>query len=409
MLINLERAREQMAEAGLDALVLATPLNVIYASDFASEYLLGRFEDWAAAVILPARADASAVLVIQEFDLPYFVEQPSWIETVQLFGNPWSSVGAFMGETLERELSTELRRRLSALRAKLRPSQQPSFMAAVTRALVDQGLAQAKLGCDDLRLARRLEDLGMGGNRPLGDALQLMRRIRMVKSADELAIITRGAGINAAGLESVIAKGRSGIAEDDLIRTYRATLVDHDARWLGERGMMFGTGDASSFSLPASHERLLTPGQVVVLDCLGTYKSYHMDLARTAVIGEPTADQLHRYEAVKTALLAVEDTIRPGVHTEEIRKLTRTIIGGFGLRPELVSVTTHGLGLEVFEFPYEDSLVKGFSLEKGMIINTEVFYRDPDLGSFHLEDSVVVEQDDCRLLHPLSRDLVRFE
>jgi len=172
--------------------------------------------------------------------------------------------------------------------------------------------------------------------------------------------------------------------------------------------MMFGPGDASSFSLPLSAERTLTRGDAIVLDCLGTWQGYYMDLARTGVVGEPTAAQKHRYEAVLTALRAVEDTMKAGTHTPDVRELVRDTIAGFGLRRELVSVTTHALGLEVFEFPYPDSLAAGFALEAGMIVNTEVFYRDPELGSFHLEDSVAVSATGCSLLHPVPRDLVVF-
>jgi hypothetical protein len=37
-----------------------------------------------------------------------------------------------------------------------------------------------------------------------------------------------------------------------------------------------------------------------------------------------------------------------------------------------------------------------------------VFYRDVDLGSFHLEDSVLLRENGCRLLHEVPRDLVEF-
>lgn len=406
MLLNLERARRLLREAGLDGAVLATTTNVCYASGFASEYLLGRFEDWSAAVILPASADAEPVLVIQEFDLPTLAERPSWIKAVEMFGNPWSSVGVYMGETLERNLSNDLRRNLAAKRAELRPTQKASFVDAVIAAVERAGLKSAKLGCDDARLAQRLAARGLGGNAPIADILQLMRRIRIVKTRDEIALMTKGAEVNAKALEAVIANAKPGIAEDDLIRVYRRVLVDHDAAFLGERGMMFGAGDASAMSLPASHERRLTPGDAVVLDCLGTLGGYHMDLARTGVVGEPTEAHRLRYKAVVTALEAVEAAIKPGVNTEDLRKLTRDTIEGFGLRRDLVSVTTHGIGLEVFEFPEEDSLVKGYALEENMIVNTEVFYRDPDLGSFHLEDSVEVEATGCRMLRPIDRDLV---
>lgn len=408
MLLNLPRARAQLAEEGLDAVVLATPVNVIYGSGLASEFMLGRFEDYTTAVVLPAAEDIAPALVLPEFDLPFLVEAGSWIEDIRPFGSPWSTVGAFMGETLERHLETPLRKNLKGLREALQDIQQPTFLDAVKKSLADRGLGNGRLGCDDMRLAGMLEGEGLGGNQGVADVLQLMRRVRVVKSAPEVEVLTRGAEINAAALAKVIAGGKAGMREHDLTQIFRRELVDAEARHLGDRGMMFGSGDGSSFSLPSVDDRRLDAGDAVVLDCLGTYKGYHMDLARTAVVGDATADQRKRYEATVAALEAVEDAIKPGVHTQDLRQLVRDTITAHGLRGELTSVTTHGLGLEVFEFPYSDSLQNGFALEKDMVVNTEVFYRDVDLGSFHLEDSVIVTDNGCRLLHDVPRDLVEF-
>jgi Xaa-Pro aminopeptidase len=409
MLLNRARLAQQLRADGLDAVVLATPINVVYGSDFGSEFMLGRFEDFTHAVILAADPAVAPCLIVPEFDLPFLCERPSWIENIRSYGNPWSSVGRFMGAATEAKLSTALRRKLKAMRAALQPTQAADFFAALASALHGLGLAKARLGCDDMRVASQLQAAGIGGGAGLRDALWTMRRARLVKTPDELAIMTRGAEINREALAKVVAGGRAGMSEADLTRLYRRHLADCDARHLGERGMMFGTGDASAFSLPQDAARALTPGDAIVLDCLGTWRGYHMDLARTGVVGTPNADQLVRYRAVRDALEQVEARkMRPGIHTAEVRTLTREVIAGHGLRGDLVSVTTHGCGLEVFEFPYPDSLAEGFTLEAGMVVNTEIFYRDPELGSFHLEDSVVIGAEGCALLAPLARDLVVF-
>jgi len=407
MLVNLPRLRARLEAESLDAVVLATPLNVAYGAGFASEFLLGRFEDFTTAVVLARDPAVPPALIIPEFDLPFACEAGTWIEDVRLYGNPWSSVGAFMGATLEARMDTALRRQLKARRDALRPGQQASFMTALAKALADRGLKAGRLAADDLRVARRLEGEGFGGNGGIVDALWTMRRVRIVKTEAERRIMTRGAAINAAGLAAVIAGSQAGMAEEQSTQLYRETLTRLGARHLGERGMMFGPGDASSFSLPRGPERRLDGGEAVVLDCLGTWQGYHMDLARTGVIGDPTPAQRLRHEAVVTALEDIEARMmKQGVHTQDVRARVRKVIGGFGLREDLVSVTTHAIGLEVFEFPEEDSLAQGFPLETGMIVNTEVFYRDPVLGSFHLEDSVAVGEAGCTLLHPVPRDLV---
>lgn len=407
MLINRPRLQQVLREEGLDAVVLATATNVTYAAGFISEFMLGRFEDFSTAVIVPADG-SPPVLVLPEFDLPFYAESRCWIDDVYSYGNPWSAVGVFMGQSLESKLDTPLRRDLKALRDRLAPRQENTFMKALTKALRARGLEHARVGSDDMRLAGLMAAEGIGGNAAIRDVLQPMRRARMVKTPDEVAILTRGAEINAGALRRVIAGGHAGMVESDLTHIYRRELAEAEARHLGDRGMMFGAGDGSAYSLPMGTTRRLEPGEAVVLDCLGTYRGYHMDLARTAVVGAATAEQRLRHKAIVTALEAVEAAIRPGVHTQDLRKLVRNTVAGFGLRGELTSVTTHGLGLEVFEFPHADSLAEGFTLEAGMVVNTEVFYRDIELGSFHLEDSVQVTETGCRLLHDVPRSLVEF-
>lgn len=405
MLLNRPRFERELGAEGLDAVVLATEPNIIYGADYGSEFMLGHFEDNCAAVILPRDPKVPAALIVPEFDLPYAAARPSWIEDIRVYGSPWSSVGAFMGATLEAKSNNALRQELMRLRARARPTQTPDFLAAIVATLKDRGLAKAKLGCDDLRLAARLGDHGFA---PMADVQWAMRRVRLVKTPAERAILTQCARINAEALADVIAAGKRGMPENTLTRVYRRHLAENDARHVGQRGMMFGTGDASSFSLPASDDRTLAPGDAIVLDCLGTWQGYFMDLARTGVVGEPTEAQKLRHKAVLAALLDVEARMKSGVHTQDVREWVRDTIAGFGLRRDMVSVTTHALGLEVFEFPYADSLAKGFTLERDMIVNTEVFYRDPELGSFHLEDSVAVGDTGTTLLHPVPRDLVVF-
>ncbi len=223
MLLNLSRARAVLAEAGLDAVVLAVPTNVLYASGLASEFMLGHFEDYTSAVILPTDPDQLPALVLPEFDLPFLVEAGTWIDDIRPFGTPWSTVGTFMGETLERHLETPLRRRLKTLRDRLATIQQPTFLDAVTRTLRDRGLATARIGCDDARLGRMLEEGGIGGNKGIADVLQQMRRIRVVKTPAEVEVLTRGAQINADALAKVIAGGRAGMPEREMTQIYRRT------------------------------------------------------------------------------------------------------------------------------------------------------------------------------------------
>jgi Xaa-Pro dipeptidase len=406
MLFNLERAQQLIADANLDAVVLATPTNVIYGSDIASEYLLGGLDDYTHAVVIPASSSVSPAFIVPDNDMPHIVESATWLEELYPYGNAWCSIGRFMGETLEAHVDTAFRDRLQSRRRSLGGRQVQTFIDALQKAIADRNLTAARIGCDDMPLARMLEERNVGANMGIPYVRQLVRRIRAVKTPSEVELLTKAATINANAVMKTAKQAREGMLETDLIRSWHMALTEQDAQHAGERGMFFGTGDASTFYLPSDQHRTLRKGDSVIFDCIGSYKRYCMDVARTAIVGEPSKELLHRHCAVDTALSASLDMTRAGVHTRDIAALIEDTIDSFGLKGNLTSSLTHGIGLVVFEFPNADGLANGFPLEEGMSVNTEVFYRDPYLGGFHMEDTVVVTQSGHRILSSLPRDLI---
>jgi Xaa-Pro aminopeptidase len=406
MLLNQKRAQDLLTEAALDGVILVTEPNIIYSSDLASEYMLGRFDDYTHAVILPRSPDVAPALIIPDNDMPHVVEVAPWIEDIYAYGNEWSSIGRFIGETLEARLDTPFRHRLQQFRSSLKDRKAATLSDAIEKALADRGLLKASLGCDDMAFGSVLRARGIGGAREISFVRQLMRTIRAIKTAEEIEILTQGANINGGALMKAAGLAHAGVSEVDVIRGWRIALEEQDARHSGERGMLFGTGDASAFYLPSDSTRRLENGDPFVLDCIGSYKRYFMDMARTAIVGEPSKAQRDRYRAVHAAATGAIEATRPGVHTADIAAIICRTIEGFGFRSDTTSALTHGIGLEVFEFPTSDGLANGFLLEEGMVVNSEVFYRDPELGGFHLEDTVVVTKDGCRLLCNAARDLI---
>src|SRR5215217_7030126 len=79
-LCNLERLLETMERRGLDGLVAYLRPNVLYLSSFAPPSCASVHEtNGYAAVVISRRSPEHPVIVVAEFDLPYFAAQPSWI------------------------------------------------------------------------------------------------------------------------------------------------------------------------------------------------------------------------------------------------------------------------------------------------------------------------------------------
>ena len=94
----------------------------------------------------------------------------------------------------------------------------------------------------------------------------------------------------------------------------------------------------------------------------------------------------------------------PTDHRKAARcSLTR---GEHGLNPRWTTLVVHPIGLEIFDYAEPEHVSGGWMLEPGMAMNFEVFYRDPQEGGMHLEDTVVVRPGGLEIFSRSSRDLI---
>src|SRR6185295_11975070 len=88
-----------------------------------------------------------------------------------------------------------------------------------------------------------------------------------------------------------------------------------------------------------------------------------------------------------------EALMRPGTHTADVARVAAGVLDKQGLNPRWTTLVVHPIGLEIFDYAEPEHAFGGWMLEANMALNFEVFYRDPQEGGMHLEDSVVVRSD----------------
>jgi Xaa-Pro aminopeptidase len=81
---NLERLLAAMAARGLEGAVVTTPLNVFYLSGF-NGIAHKADEPRPYAVLLSRHAPEHPILVIADYYLATFLQQPSWIKDIRPF------------------------------------------------------------------------------------------------------------------------------------------------------------------------------------------------------------------------------------------------------------------------------------------------------------------------------------
>ena len=173
--------------------------------------------------------------------------------------------------------------------------------------------------------------------------------------------------------------------------------------------------EAASFSIVASglnaasphHEagdRVVGPGDAVVVDFGGRLQGYHSDITRTFFVGEPPPLFLEAFAAVRAAQEAGVAAAGPGVPAQEVDRAARRVIVAAGLGPQFIHRTGHGIGLEEHEAPY---IVEGntTALEPGMAFSVEPgVYLTGQFG-IRLEDVVVVTTEGAERLNRAPLDL----
>jgi len=151
--------------------------------------------------------------------------------------------------------------------------------------------------------------------------------------------------------------------------------------------------------------RIISAGDMVVMDFGGLFEGYGSDTTRTVHVGRPTALEEEVHAVVRAAQQAAFEAVRPGVPCQEIDRVARRIIADAGYANYFLHRTGHGIGLSIHEPPYlvegeEQPLVPGmcFSIEPGIYLAGQFGVR--------IEDIVTVTETGARRLNESPRELV---
>jgi Xaa-Pro aminopeptidase len=229
-----------------------------------------------------------------------------------------------------------------------------------------------------------------------------MSALRRVKDPEEIDRLRAAAAAADEAMRTVTGERLSGRTESEVSHRIGQLLTDagHDT---AEFAIVASGPNAAS---PHHHpgDRVIEPGDAIVLDIGGTRAGYCSDTSRTAFVGEPSAEFAALYAVLREAQAAACAAVRPGVPAAEIDAVARSIIAEAGYGDAFLHRTGHGIGMETHEEPYIVSsnaapLVEGsaFSVEPGIYIR--------DTWGARIEDIVVCTADGGERLNTTSTEL----
>ncbi|MEY3382349.1 MAG: hypothetical protein RLZZ17_87 [Actinomycetota bacterium] len=238
------------------------------------------------------------------------------------------------------------------------------------------------------------------------NAEEVVNRLRRIKTAEEIALMTRACHLVDGVLDNMKDKVVLGTTELDL-----KSEINFQMNNLGSKTESFDTAVWSmgpKNSRDASDRRTSNPlidGMGVSFDFGSVINGYCSDFGRTIYVGDPTLEYEKVYQLVMSAQAAGIAAVKPGVLASEVHKATRDVIveGGYG--DWFRHRTGHCIGLDVHELPYiseEDHT----PLEVGMTFTIEPSVFWPGRVGVRVEDIIVVEENGGRKINEFTTELL---
>lgn len=413
LLLNYDRAMDVMAEAEVDLILCAEPVNIYYLTNQRPISSKLGLQNLVYASLSAGGARKPAIIqgqISEYFAAPVaeaeklidrkYIGLPEDIEKFSTLSNPRDiSAARAIGMFHPREHKDYPQSTLESRRLKHAFGGGERIYAGIEAAifseLFDTDWVHKKIAIDSPILRGFVEQSGLDLN--IVDGERLLRRIRLQKSPAEIAMMRYAARGNARSAHLAAKSLRDGATFQEFRQEYMKQCGAHS---MTMRYMMVDT------LVPNMVPGKVEEGRSILIDCVSDFEGYHGDYGRTVCVGEPNA----RMTKIISALSNIWDRMLPelkaGTRYSDIFGLAKKLIDDAGIDTNL-AINPHSVGLHhsdepsALEFGYfaKEDLV----LQENMVLSVDFPLLDTGLGgSAHLEDLVLVGTDGPELLNDSS-------
>jgi Xaa-Pro aminopeptidase len=225
--------------------------------------------------------------------------------------------------------------------------------------------------------------------------------IRAVKDEGEIEALRRAVQITDAAFAHLVGVIRPGMTEvevawqiESFMRTHGANKVAFD--------LIVAAGPNGALPHARPGDRVIQPGEPIVIDIGCAVDGYCSDMTRTICIGTsgaraPSPKYLEIWNLVLQAQEAAETGIHAGVTGAEADALARDVIRDAGYAEFFGHGLGHGVGLAVHEDPRASRLWPA-AFEAGMTLTVEPGIYLPGEFGVRIEDLVVIREGGVEIL-----------
>ncbi|QQZ10886.1 M24 family metallopeptidase [Heyndrickxia vini] len=233
---------------------------------------------------------------------------------------------------------------------------------------------------------------------------RLIENLRLIKTESEIKILKEAADIADAAFKHILDYIKPGVTELEV-----SNELEFFMRKAGATSSSFDTivasGTRSALPHGVASDKVIEKGDFVTLDYGALHKGYVSDITRTVAVGEPSDKLKEIYDVVLESQLLAMEKIKPGMTGIEADAIARNYISEKGYGEYFGHSLGHGIGLEVHEGPAL-SVRSDIVLQPGMVVTVEPGIYLPGVGGVRIEDDTLITEDSNEKLTHSTKDLI---
>jgi Xaa-Pro aminopeptidase len=273
-------------------------------------------------------------------------------------------------------------------------------VAEINAELSAAGVADMPLGVDiaETPMLLELQRVGLA----VHDAQQVMLDARLIKSPDEIALLSTAAAMVDGAYQDIAEALKPGVRENEIVALANKRLYE-----MGSDDVEAINAVSGERCNPHPHnfsDRLIRPGDQAYFDIIQSFNGYRTCYYRTFAVGRSSQAQRDAYAQAREWIDAAIELVKPGTTTDQIATLwPKATEFGFGSEMEAFGLQFgHGLGLGLHERPIIsrlNSLENPIELAEGMVFALETYCPAADgQSAARIEEEVVVTAGGAALL-----------
>lgn len=364
---RLQKARDAMERAGLDALFVFALEDVRYLTGFRSHLgpvtILGL-----AAAVLPRGGEP----ILCTLDMDHARARMPWLRPENILPRPFIRT-----EGGTRKWAEEIKARIGRL-------------------------AEGRIGVDLLTFGLSQWLPRCFPKAEFVDGREVLSRAKMIKTRDEIECQKIVTMITEAGFQAILDHLKPGVRECELLAIAWQKFTELGSEW-SQCSNIVCSGPYTAPYRRFTSDRIIREGDLVVVDIGACYNGYWGDFTRTFLCGNvrPTKEQIDLYqECYDTLFNACAEAVVGKTNADIGKHLNHP-----RTNPNSCDLSGgHGAGVNPWEPPWVANLTPDaiVPLEPGMLFSIEPYAGRPGVGGVRLENQVFVGEQAPDIITPMS-------